>query len=451
MTSRSAPTRIVLANTVQKINAQRHAKTLFRLTWAALVLLTVALFGAGLPEFHRVMATPCHTESCNLLQLSQEDAQTASDIGLSLGLYAAFFSAQVVVTVGLFIVTSALIVWRKPNNRMAEFVSIGFVTWGPTYTASVTEALVAAYPWWSLPVSLLQGLGIWLLLVFGFIFPNGRFVPRWSRYLAIAAVAITIALAMGSPTRIVSFPETALEVVLSRVQICLMIAAALALVYRYRWASNPIERQQIKWIVFGFSAFVVEIIAYLLLPDLLSPLQQPGLPRLAYLVIGSTINVLFLVMFVMSFAIAMLRYRLFELDVIINRALVYSALTLALSLFYWASVVALQHVFGTLAGSTSSIAIVISTLAIAFLFQPLRRRFQAEVDQRFYRSRYDSTRVLSRFGAEVRDQVDLDALTKQLEMVVAQTMRPAHTSVWLRNTTSAHHHRRGDGTVSRQN
>ncbi len=135
-----------------------------------------------------------------------------------------------------------------------------------------------------------------------------------------------------------------------------------------------------------------------------------------------------------SLAIAILRYRLFDIDVIIRRTLVYSLLSATLALIYLGSVVVLQRLLAPLAGESNQVAVVASTLALVTLFQPLRRRIQATIDRRFYRRKYDAARTLEAFNARVRDQVELSALTDDVLDVVQDTLQPAHVSLWLRPT-----------------
>jgi hypothetical protein len=182
-----------------------------------------------------------------------------------------------------------------------------------------------------------------------------------------------------------------------------------------------VERQQLKW--FGLAA---AFLAALIIPDLL------GADRL----LGDAVwNLLFVLAFAALYVgvgIAILRHRLYDIDVIINRTLVYSSLTAMLVGLYFGGVVVLQRVFVALAGQQSTLAVVASTLAIAALFNPLRRRVQTFVDRRFYRRKYDATRTLAAFNSRLREETDLDSLSGEVLGVVRETMQPEHASLWLR-------------------
>ena len=148
------------------------------------------------------------------------------------------------------------------------------------------------------------------------------------------------------------------------------------------------------------------------------------------------ISLLLSTVFPISLAIAVLRYRLWDIDIIINRSLVYGSLTAVLALIYFGSVVILETLFRTLTGQGSPIAIVISTLVIAGLFSPLRRRVQLVIDRRFYRRKYDAEQILGRFAASVRDEADLDRLTTELHRVAKSAMQAEHVSIWLKEPAS---------------
>ncbi|HEY3232269.1 MAG TPA: hypothetical protein VGJ87_23760, partial [Roseiflexaceae bacterium] len=198
----------------------------------------------------------------------------------------------------------------------------------------------------------------------------------------------------------------------------IVAACAISVLVRFRRAQG-IERQQIKW--FAYAAGVLIVVGTLgtFLPFL------PGLLKdvLFTFAVGSL---------PVAVGIAILRYRLYDIDLIIRRTLVYGVLTAVLALVYLGSVVLLQVIFRALTGETSQAAIVASTLAIAALFTPLRRRIQTTIDRRFYRRKYDAAKTLAAFSAQLRDEVDLNALTGELLAVIAETIQPAHVSLWLR-------------------
>jgi len=196
-----------------------------------------------------------------------------------------------------------------------------------------------------------------------------------------------------------------------------IVGVVACVVVRFR-RSRGIERQQMKWFLYA-AALLLLAPAADSLPDIVS-------------------NVLFGVVLIAiptAIGIAVLRYHLYDIDILINRTLVYGSLTVALVLIYVGGVVSLQYAFRAITGQESQIAIVASTLAIAALFNPLRRRVQAFVDRRFYRRKYDAAKTLEAFSAKLRDETDLDALNDELVGVVRVTMQPKHASLWLRSET----------------
>jgi hypothetical protein len=201
---------------------------------------------------------------------------------------------------------------------------------------------------------------------------------------------------------------------------------------RYRRVSNTIQRQQTKWMVFGFAAMCLGLIG-VGWPLLAFPAtRQPGFARLLYGLALQPAATCVMLLLPLSTAVALLRSRLFDIDVLINRTLVYGLLSATLALIYTGSVVLLQYFFRTITGQESNLAVVASTLGILALFAPLRQRLQTAIDRRFYRRKYDAARTLAAFSATLRDEVDLRMLNQRLLAVVEETMQPAHVSLWLR-------------------
>ena len=206
----------------------------------------------------------------------------------------------------------------------------------------------------------------------------------------------------------------------------------VAQVQRYRKISSPAQRQQTKWIMFGLLCMFVMMVYWTIFIEMF-PLP-PGRQRLAFFFSG-LVQDFFISLFPLAVAFSILRYRLWDIDLIIRRTLVYGVLTLLLALVYFGSITLLSSLFSAVTGQQSALAIVVSTLLIAALFTPLRRRLQDWIDRRFFRRKYNAQQVLAQFALTARDETDLDALTAELLRVVQETMQPEHVSVWLRDPT----------------
>ncbi len=273
------------------------------------------------------------------------------------------------------------------------------------------------------------------------LFPTGELPSRRWRFFAWGLVAVgALALILGpfapgrsgfapvqNPFGVEGFAGEVIFVLVNASVIVVLVAtvpAALSLVFRYRRASG-IERQQIKWfayaaVLFGgslvFGGFIGQD-----LPGVWDVLFETVTFAPLYVAVG----------------VAILRYRLYDIDIVINRTLVYGTLTVSLVLVYFGGVTATQAIFRALTGQQEQpqLAVVVSTLVIAALFNPLRRRIQSFIDRRFYRKKYDARKTLEAFSAKLRDETDLDTLNNHLVEVVKETMQPAHVSLWLRPDT----------------
>jgi hypothetical protein len=199
-----------------------------------------------------------------------------------------------------------------------------------------------------------------------------------------------------------------------------MVASAISVIVRARRAGR-VERQQIKWLAYGGAVVVGAIFV-------------AGAISIWSVTVGIAVTNLALLGLPIFTGIAIVRYRLYDIDILINRTLVYGALTATLALVYFGSVVTAQAIFRAFTGQQEQpqLAIVASTLVIAALFNPLRRRIQSFIDRRFYRRKYDARKTLETFSARLRDETDLDALSNDLTDAVRETMQPAHLSLWLR-------------------
>jgi MFS family permease len=283
----------------------------------------------------------------------------------------------------------------------------------------------------------LLGLGGPLALAFApflfLLFPTGRLPSRrWRPIAWIAAVSgavlFALALLFDNPDT-VGGAITAIAVAVATAIFAAIVISALSLVVRYRRVSG-VERQQLKWFALAAVLAAGYIVGQLLSEIVGELLNLDWLRGEAFwnLLDAATNTALYV-----AVGVAMLRYRLYDIDLIINRALVYGPLTAMLALVYVGSVVGLQGALRVLTGQESTLAVVASTLVIAALFSPLRRRVQAFVDRRFYRRKYDAAKILAAFSARLREETRLDALGEDLIGVVTRTVQPAHASLWLRS------------------
>ncbi|HET7480059.1 MAG TPA: hypothetical protein VFJ72_11150 [Rubrobacteraceae bacterium] len=349
-----------------------------------------------------------------------------------------YWGAEAVIAL-VFPAVGAVIVSRYPVNALGWiFCALGVSAAASGFVSQYATHALLSDPgsqlgieavWFS---SLLGNLSFVSLVFVPLLFPNGRPPSRrWRPVLWLIAVVITLTVVSFAftPGPLAEYPSAKnpfgieglqpvfdfLSVAAGPVGIFCMLASVTSLVVRF-WHSRGDEREQLKWftyaIVLGLSSLVLNGI----------------FPDLAWLIGGLGTAAL-----PVAIGIAVVKYRLYDIDVIINRTLVYAALTVSLVLVYFGGVVALQYVFRAFTGDKSQLAIVASTLAIAALFSPLRRRVQDLVDRRFYRRKYDAARTLEAFGARLRDETDLESLSGYLVDVVRETMQPSHVSLWLRS------------------
>ena len=213
-----------------------------------------------------------------------------------------------------------------------------------------------------------------------------------------------------------------------------IIALALALVYRYRRVLAPLERQQIKWAVFGVTLLAVADLASLA-PALLIPALDADASYTFYNAVRAPLLMFLGLLIPVSIALGILRYRLWDIDTLINKALVYALLTGMLGTLYAGLIIGLESLAGLFGGQVASnpVVLVISTLAIAALFLPVRKRIQNLIDRHFYRRKYDADKVLTAFSATLRQETDLEQIREHMLAVVQETMQPVHVWLWLRS------------------
>jgi hypothetical protein len=357
------------------------------------------------------------------------------------------FLVLALATVITFTVVGAIVASRHPRNPIGWiFCFVGLVTGFDALTHGYTEFWLASgrgsrsfgetAAWFGTWAWIVETVALTFLLL---LFPDGRLPSphwrpaAWCAGLGISGFVVSYALDAGP---LADFPQVVnpygVDSPLVRIVgiagalllVGSMVASAISLIVRARHAGR-VERQQIKWLAYG-GAVVVSLIFVASVISIWS------------VTVGIAVTNLALLGLPIFTGVAIVRYRLYDIDFLINRTLVYGALTATLGLVYFGSVATAQAIFRAFTGQQEQpqLAVVVSTLVIAALFSPLRRRMQGFIDRRFYRRKYDARKTLEDFSAKLRDETDLDTLSENLASVVRETMQPVHISLWLRPDTA---------------
>ncbi len=343
-----------------------------------------------------------------------------------------------------FSTVGALVASYRPENAIGWLFLSGAFVWivgeltleYGVYALITDPGALPAGAWAAWFGAWARGLGWFLLVSFLLLlFPTGRLPsPRWRPLLwgtAGSLVLFTLASWLSPDTNDLRLTSVRNPLGLESEIIgllydlfnytfpLLIVASGAAVIVRFR-RSRGDERQQLKWFAYAVGVMIVVFVTWFSLA--VAGLVPPSSLMYELPLIGLPV----------ATGIAILKYRLYDIDFIVNRTLVYGSLTLVLALMYFCGIVILQWLFVALAGQQSTLAVVASTLLIAALFTPLRRRIQSFIDRRFYRRKYDAAKTLEAFSARLRDETDLNALSDDLVGVVNETMQPAHVSLWLR-------------------
>lgn len=394
----------------------RPGDRLTTLLWSLLLALLACLFAVEVPAIYLHLASP-----------PADVRQALAESGVSVEAYALYMTALQALFGVVCLAAAATLSVRLPRSPFVRLVSLMLALLpaaSPVSLAAVAELFPSAEPL-AIPAQALLQI---TLVAFLFLFPDGRFVPAWTRrplWLFLVALFVAYIVLPGSVNE--GNPSDLVEPLVLGGWTC----GVAIMVYRYARRSGAVERQQTKWVVLGGGLAIMITVLQIVLKSLLPSPVPVQLRTTPYDPTSVTIVTLAFLLVPVSITLAVLRYRLWDVDVLIKRTLVYGVLTALLGLVYWVAVVVLQQVLRPLTQG-SDLAIVGSTLAVAALFQPARRRIQHTVDRRFYRQRYDAARTLEAFSARLRHEVDLDALGGDLLAVVGQTMQPERLSLWLR-------------------
>jgi len=386
--------------------------------WIVLALVLLVDFAVNIPAYYHSSRTGCTMPSpadCPTGLLTTGNVQALTRLHLSVSAAAGFLATLTLAVSVLYWVVGLLIFWRKSQEWMGLFASLACVMLGATGIYGFVASSHLPQPVQALTYLTELGL-VPVLAVFLCTFPTGRFAPRWTW-------AVFVIFVLGGVPSVPAVVGNLSNLLVVGVQ-----------VYRYMRIYDTVQRQQTKWFVFGFGVGFSALAIYYVLGTVVPGLSPPDswyqlLDALTWLFVWTLL--------LLSVSIPILRYRLWDIDVLINRTLVYGSLTTLLVALYVGLILTLQVLVRAVTGSFSQqpLVIVCSTLAIAALFDPLRRGLQALIDRRFYRRKYDAAKVVAAFSATLRNEVDLDQLHEHLLAVVQETMQPERVSLWLRQPT----------------
>ena len=327
-----------------------------RVAWVAIAVLVVGLFIAALPYDFRELQTVCAGgDDCLVdVQLTPEDAEALEDLGLSIGFYARYFLSIEILLLIVFGLVAAVIFWRRSNDWMAIFVSLVLLVWGTT-VSQVTEVLGENRPALELLTDFPNVLNTIFLPLLFLLFPDGRFVPRWTRFVALGVILASLLIFTAVFVPQGGEKSTYWEGPLSYILLPGMIMGVIAQVYRYRRVSDPVSRQQVKWVVFALVWLIASSITGGIVGE---SVIIPGRSTVLFNLIG--IPLFFVVpslLVPVAIAFSILRYRLWDIPVFVNRALVYGTLTATLGGAYFGIIVAVQAAFRAVSDQNSGVAI----------------------------------------------------------------------------------------------
>jgi hypothetical protein len=415
-----------------------------KIVWIVLAIFVLGLFIFSLRPYIAQQT----------LALRPGERRALAELGLSVRFHTIYSVVLDTIIVVAFTTAAAGIFWRTSVDWVGRLTSVALLTLGVALSPSL-DALARVRPTWELPILLLRGIAIDATLAVFYIFPDGRFVPRWLKILVIVWIGWAVAwflfpfqpvrpeelsLPLQILSRLLTFGRGSLANFYRYLRVSSMLlvlffwfgSGVFAQIYRYTKVATPVQRQQTKWVVFGLTAAVVGYFGFRLPLIVLPTLRRPGVDRLLYYLIGEPISVALLGLAPISFGISISRYRLWTIDPIIQRTLVYGTLTGALGVVYFGSVILFQQVFRAVTGYQSTLAIAVSTLVIAALIRPLRSRLQDFIDRRFYREKIDFRRAFTTFSREVRTIIELPELLNVLVTRTTELLHISHGAVFLR-------------------
>ncbi len=356
-----------------------------------------------------------------------------AELGLTPDFYFWFNLPILTLCFFAYFVVATLIFLRRPNDRMAVFVAVFLMAFGAANAYPVAPEYLGIPEQGSLfsliPTLIANYLSWPLLVAFFALYPDGRFVPGWMRYIAVYCFFLSLAWGLFPAT--FAQPKGGFAIFLLLSLMVVFGSSLYAQVHRYRHHSSLLQRQQTKWLVYGLAVTVLAIMVQQIILIFILPAQTLTPTENVILELIGSMALVASVMIPLSVGLAILRYRLYDIDLIIKRTLVYGVLVGGLAVAYFGMVALLQLLSQTLTGPQSDLAIIAITLAIAALFNPVRRRFQDWIDRRFYREKVDFRQAFTTFARDVRTIIDLQELLRVLVTRTTNLLHISHGAVFL--------------------
>lgn len=398
---------------------------LARVVWLVIALLSITLYLASLLPFYTatINFTSPHILNPDAVRAGLEQ------LGLSIQVFAILDLSAATLSVLVFVGTGIVIFWKKGNERAPWFFSLVLITFGVTWPNTL-PILVEANPLFKLPVNIVDIIGFGTFFWLCYTFPDGRFVPRWTRPIAILFLILVALIDFfpGTPLDLNTWPP----VIMLIASLGFISTMLFAPVYRYRRVSSPSQRQQIKWVVFSLGIAIASLLGTSLIGNLPS-LKQPGIPAALYFLARNAILYLSFLLIPIAIGAAILRYRLWDIDPIINRTLIYAVLTALVIGGYVAIVAGLSALFRL---QSNLLVSLVATGIIAVIFQPLRERVQRSVNRLMFGERDDPYRVLRRLGKELESSVQPAATLPITVNTIAHALKLPYVAIGLKQEGS---------------
>ncbi len=428
-----------------------------RLAWVVLFMVLTIMYALGFAEVRETLSTVCEVELCTLdLQirhtgvgeevmnfqgppfgfadrLRPDQVKVLETLGLTLDQYGWLGALQMGIPALIFLLIAAGLFWRKSDNWMALFVSVMVAT-TPLWAMPLVFTLAARQPAWEPVVSLAFFVSQGSNLVFPLIFPTGRFVPRWTRWMLPVALVHAAVWSFYRPLIDHSRADEFIPVTL----VILGFISLYAQVYRYFRVASPLERQQLKWLVVGYTGLLcTSLLVVNPLNEMLTSRAGSMDPARALILsaIFDTLSLATTFFSSVAIVIAILRYRLWDVDIIINRTLVYGTLT---GIIVIAFVIIVGFLSVLVQSSGNTVVTIVATGLVALLFQPLRQRLQGSINRLMYGDRDDPYAALSRLGRRLEASITPEAVLPTIVTTVREALKLPYTAIYLKQDDNDH-------------